>query len=403
MYAELRPILHHFNELNILVLGDINTVAAQAILHQVKVLDTYLENISKSYIKIRVSNAYITTQADLLKKVEQGDVDAVFDQEKLFTSKFVDKNFYTTEIIQTAVALEDSIENFLVGSGVAWRLSEPVWNMQLSFKYMEKSGLCRDFYIYMTKCQASGKFTSKQIESIRYVVNKIKQINYSKDLLQYYIKRLRKAERAGLGDDDSYNLELNYHISNYYFLLAGTLDSVARLLNDFYRLGIPKNSYRDLGLEKENFIKMNLARRTGLARTLKNKNFSHWMRFLKERRNFIAHEGDMRQAPLVKERKPPLTDEEINAIVDNQMDWVNLAGLVAIGMFTQEFYDAQRAMSFDMAKIRHNYEVIARNVMDVPNKNGSNMWLPLMSVDFDYDKFDQIMGRVLSKLNSSIK
>jgi len=396
MYPELKPIIHHFDKLKILVIGSLSDPPMNGIINQIAVLHIYLAQINKPNIQIiTLSASSNLSDDDLLDKVKSEDIDVVLDLEKSYTQKYINTNFYTTEIVQTTDQLGFSIENFLVGNGVAWRLSDPVWNMQHTLRYMEQPGLCHDFYTYMTKCQASGKYTSDQIDRIRYIVNKIKQISYSRDLLHYYIKRSRKAGRVGVADDDSYNLELNYHLSNYYFLLAGALDSTARLLNDFRKMGLSK--YSDLGLEKDVFIEKSRIKRTGIARMLKTKKLNHWMTFLKNRRNFIAHEGDMRQTPLVKEKKKPLSDDEINSIVDQEMDWLQLAALIP-----RDMYDAHRAMVFEIIRIKHNYEVIAKNIMDVPSKKGHTLWQPLISIDFDYEHFSEIMEGILAKLSAKI-
>ena len=64
--------------------------------------------------------------------------------------------------------------------------------------------------------------------------------------------------------------------------------------------------------------------------------------------------------------------------------------------------EAPRAMAFEMARIKNNYKVIARNTMHVPGKNGGTIWLPLMSIDFDYEHFSEIMSKILVKLKSTI-
>jgi len=398
IYPELKPILHHFDKLNILILGDLSSTEIRDFLEQIDLLHAYLLGISKQNIEIVIDHfSHPMSEDELILKVKSDNIDVVLDRGLNFPEKFINKNFYTVEIVQTIDELVFSIESFLTGSGIAWRLREPVWNMQLLLRYMEQPGLCQDYYNYMVECQRSSKYRSDQIDRIRYIVNKIKQIDYSRDLLQYYIKRLRRSERAGFGDDDSYNLELNYHVSNYYFLLAGALDSMARLLNDLLKLKIPEDKYSDLGLEKNTFIDKNRTKRTGLARMLRIKENNHWMTFLKKRRNFIAHEGDMRQTPLVEEKKVPLTGAELNTIVDQQMNWPQLAALVP-----QNMYDAQRAMALEIARIQNNYKVIARNIMHVPGKGGGTIWLPLMSVDFDYEHFSEIMNKILLKLKSAI-
>ncbi len=79
------------------------------------------------------------------------------------------------------------------------------------------------------------------------------------------------------------------------------------------------------------------------------------------------------------------------------MDWAQLAALLP-----REMYDAHRSMVFEITRIKNNYEVIAKNIMDVPTNNGHTLWQPLISVDFDYDQFAKIMNGILSKLKAKI-
>lgn len=401
-------MLHNFSELNILLLGDINT-DLQDFAVQIDTMHHYLRNTVGSDVTIKLHctssvlndvaqsfnitkhNVNPSTDEELLSTVNDLDIDIVFDQNNQFKQKFLWSKFYEFDSVKTLEKLKESVENYLVGSGIAWSFASPFWNMPLFMKYMNTPGIGMDYFAFMGECTSTKGYTNIQQEKVRYITNKIKQVEYARDVLQYYIKRMRKARRNGMADDD-YNIQLNYHLSNYYFLMAGTLDSLARLINDVYRLKLTR--YSDLAVEKSSFIDANRRKRTGLVRLFKTKKFVKWISFLKERRNFIAHDGDVRQTPLVKEKKVPLTDVEIDAIVDGQMDWSLLAGVLPADLL-----QAQREQAVQMARIQNDYEVIAEKIMMIPTQDGGHkVHSPLIDIDHDYEQFSEIMLKVLARL-----
>ncbi len=407
IYPESKPILHNFNELNILILGELGDDVEQFVA-SLEVLKRYLIDAGRPDISIKLhctSTATDTvanrlnitkhsinpvTQEQLIEAVISLDIDIVFDQDVQFDQKFLWSKFYEFDAVKSINKLRRSVEDYLVGSGIAWTFESPIWNMPLFMKYMAVPGICMDFFTFMGECVENRGYTDDQKEKVRYITNKIKQVEYARDILHYHIKRMRKARRNGMSDDD-YNIQLNYHLSNFYFLLAGTLDSLARLINDVYRLKLTK--YSDLGVEKKGFINANRKKRTGFVSVFNLKKPKKWISFLKERRNFIAHDGDMRQTPIVKEKKKKLTDEEVNNIVDRQVDWVLLARILP-----SEIYQAQRDQAVELTRIKNNYEVIAEKIMMVPKKGGIKMHSPLIDIDHDYEQFVEILSKALDRL-----
>ena len=395
MYPEGRPILHKFNVLNILILGDITHDLAVFIGHLGLDIEINLHctgvvvNILAEQLCVERHEIAVVSNEDLLTTVGDLDIDIVLDQNDEFNQDFLWSKFYEFDACKTITDLQSSVENYLVGNGVAWSFAMPVWNMPLSMKYVSVPGLCMDYFSFMGECSTKG-YTSDQKERVRYVTNKIKQIEYARDVLQYYIKRMRKARRAGMSDDD-YNIQLNYHLSNYYFLMAGALDSLARLINSVHKLGLTR--YGDLAVEKDNFLARNRTKRTGFVRMFKEMKFKKWILFLKERRNFIAHDGDMRQTPLVEENSVPLTDAEVDAIVGQQLDWVFLATVLPA-----EMLQAQREQAVQLVRIQNDYKVIAEKVMLIPTAGGHKMHYPLIDIDHDYEQFSEIMSKVLVRL-----
>lgn len=407
MYAEAREQLRDFTELNVLILGQ-QTSELVAFLDQVRTLHVYTGQTlgTNVHIKIHVTNNFDATIADeyrltvhtpdlisedsVKEIVQLSDIDVVFDQQDYISKRFAQTNFYIFQTVKTLGELTSSCEDFLVGNNIAWLFSSITWNLPLFMRYVERPGISKDFFMFMGECTRTKKYSTEQQEKVRYIANRIGQITYSKDIIQSYIKRMRKAERNGFANQD-FNLELNYHLGNYYLLIAGVLDSMARLLNDVLKLKLTRHS---LALEKVSFVNANRRKRTGYVRILTKKDFVHWLCFLKERRHFIAHDGDMRQSPLVAKKDTPQTDDEVNALVDSQSDWAFMATFCS-----PEQIQALRSQYAEMIRIQNDYQTVAKNVMFVPNDDGGyKLYQPLPSVDYDYNKLSAVLASILDKL-----
>lgn len=409
MYAEAKGYIQ-FKELNILILGDITdelkTFAIRVdTLHQyitdslnldvrlkLHCTDTISEHTAQQFQIARHSTGALT-QYNLLEFAKAQDIDVVFDQNSQLGQKFVQKNFYDFQVVTTLSQLANSCEDFLLGHSVVWLFSSISWYTPIFMRYMGRPGITSDYFAFMGECRSTKGYSSEQQDRVRYIANKLSHVEYSRDKIQYHLKRMRKAERNGLSDTG--NLELNYHLGNYYFLMAGIMDSMARLINDVYKLGFTHP--RDLGLEKTQYIEANRRKRTGFVRILTNKLFVAWLSFLKERRNFIAHDGDMRQSPLVEENDTPLTDEQVEQLVDQRMDWSNMRAFLP-----EEYVDNMRSEAEQMVRIEQDYHVIAKNVMIVPDvrAGGTKIYQPLKNVEYDYKKLSDVMARLLTRLKA---
>lgn len=411
MYPEARPRLNDFDVLNVLLPGEVtDDLAAFAI--QVDTLRAYIEHTLGSAVRVKLHSTNIVnaaratnlgiehhdidppTEETLAAIIAQLDIDVVFDQADIFSKRYVQSNFYTFQIVKTLSELMGSCEDFLTGHNIPWLFSFITWNLPLLMRYTERSGIASDYFAFMSECPSTRGYSSNQQDRVRYITNRLCQIEYSKDILNHYIKRMRKAERNGFADDD-YNFELNYHLSNYYFLTAGVMDSVARLLNDVYKLGLTR--YADLGVEKNNFITANRRKRTGFVRILTNTAFLNWLSFMKERRNFIAHDGDMRQSLLIMPNDTPLTDAEVERLVNEQVDWAFVAR-----MYTPAQIQARRNQAVEIIRIQQDNHVIAKNVMFIPDANTDTVkaYQPLRNVDYEYEKLSEVMTKILERLKA---
>jgi hypothetical protein len=406
MYAEAHG-LGRFDELNVLILGSLDgELTAFAI--KVDTLHTYLTDTLGSNVRLKLhcTNVVAENTARLLRitrhdigelttgnlqsVTKELDIDVVFDQNNLFNKRYTQEHFYEFQIVGSLSGLASSCEDFLIGHSIVWLFSDISWNTSMFMRYFGRRGVCSDYFAFMGECTTKG-YSNEQQDKVRYIANRLSHVEYSKDIIQYHLKRMRKAERNG--HPDTGNLELNYHLGNYYFLMAGIMDSMARLINNIYKLGFIHP--RDLALEKSQFIEANRRKRTGFVRIITNRAFVNWLSFLKERRNFIAHDGDMRQSPLVEQKDTLLTDAEVEELVNQKMDWAYAASFLPT-----ESIRAMREQAAQMIRIERDYRVIAKNVMIVPDlrTGGTKIYQPLRSIEYDYDRLRNVMELLLERL-----
>lgn len=386
---------YDFNELNIL-LPSAQAQQLQNVINKINLLQAHLPGIGRDEITINIKNVETLNQNNLLEVVSKENIDIVIDLASNYDDIFIYKHFYKVEILKTINELRSSIESFLLGNNIAFDLSNPVFKMDLTDYYIARQGLNIAFYNFMAACEKSGHYSEDKIDRIRHIVNKINQIHYSKDLLDYYTKRFRKAKRLNSRSHNLFSIEINYHLSNYYFLLAGTLDSMARLLNSFFELKLRK--YKDLALEKESFIQANKDKQTGIGQVLENTESKEWILFLKKRRNFIAHEGAMQTTSLIKEKDKPLGDNEIRQQVDKKINSLK----ISIPMMTDEEISSFRNDYFGLEKYKANYEEILPEIISMPSKDKALIWRPLFNIEYDYNQFSNLMKKILSKLNDQL-
>ena len=93
---------------------------------------------------------------------------------------------------------------------------------------------------------------------------------------------------------------------------------------------------------------------------------------------------------MVKEKQVKLTDKEVSDIVDAQADWGSLAIILP-----QAVYDQYRQLAKEMVRLKNDYKVIAEDIMVVESKDGSEIFSPLISIHYDYDKFSQIVDNIM--------
>lgn len=290
----------------------------------------------------------------------------------------------------------DEVGAFLVGNEIYWNFDHPVWHSLSLGRYILGKGVTiksQDFFNSINNKSSSETLTARA----RHLWNKTISVSYAKDLLFYTLQLRRKANRHKCNDSwQGYGVEINYHLTNFYFLMASTFDIVARFLNEYYSLGITDTS--KLALEKKTVLKKIKEPIPALYHYIKDSENNKWISWLRRRRNYIAHDGGVLHSPLLEKKTTVLSEEEVVSIVDSQRDWVLVKKLVP-----KELYDTWRRMEAGRVRIENDYKVIAKDVMIVEGRDGQELSAPLISISYDYDKYSQIINNILRIISSDIR
>jgi hypothetical protein len=407
MYPELHKQLLDPTEFNVLILGTLNADFLM-FLSQIEVLHNYIadkfgdgthinihaikddkKNMFELHEAVKVHPLDSLTPEAAFELMNQLDIDVVLDATPRISDKEAAKSDDSYKVVRDLEGLIAECETFLVGRNIPWAFRDAMWNMTWFARYYTQPGLCQDTFSFMSETKSKHGYNDDQVERLRYLVNRIGQVEYCNDVLNSFIQKKRRAHRHKMKNQD-YSFELNYHLSNYYFLISGGLDITARLLNDVFNLGI--TNHMGLGLEKDDFIAKLTGASPSLAKLYNTKKFKEWVSWLKERRNFIAHEAGMHHTPIVKEKKKKMTPAELEQKIDEQTDW----GLLKT-ILTPELYQAQRDMVANIVSL-DDYEQVMGDVMVVKTKGNTKLFLPLRAIDHDNQLFHDIISKTIAIL-----
>lgn len=408
IYPELPMQMLDPTELNVLILSPLNADYLM-FMSQIKVLHNYVQDRigngthiqihalkdSKpnmfEHLSVKLHQLDDVKLASINELVQRLDIDLVLDTQSYFSDKDAVDNDSSFKVVRDLDGLTAECEAFLVGRNTPWLFSNATWNMTWLVRYYMRPGLCADAFSFMGEAKQKHGYNDEQVERLRYLTNRIGQIDYCRDMLNAFLQKKRRAFRHGIENQD-YNFELNYHLSNYYFLISGGLDILARTLNDVLKLGI--TGYMGLGLEKKDFIKVLSKSRPDLAKLYTAKKVKEWIEWMKERRNYIAHEAGMYHTPLVQEKEVKMTPEELERKIDEQVGWMK-------GDLPADVYQAHRDMVANLVKME-DYEEVLSDVMIVQT-NGKNkkLFSPLRNIDYDYDHFQDLTHKTIIKLQTA--
>jgi hypothetical protein len=405
MYGELHSQMPDPTEFNVLILGRLGAEHL-LFLSKIDVLHNYLHdrkdgrtrirvhaiggdrpNMVESHDGVTLHSIEVTPIESLQALAKAADIDAVLNAGAVISKEDAKKLTDITTVVSTLDDLEVECETFLVGRSVPWIFKDAMWNTTWFVRYYQRPGLCREAYNFMVRSSSENGYSNNQVERVRSLTNKIGQIDFCKDILNSYLQRKRRILRHE-HRHQAYSFELNYHLSNYYFLISGGLDMTARLMNDVYDLGVKRFH---LGLEKEEFTEVLAKDHAEIAAIYTDGDTNSWIKWLKERRNFVAHEAGVQHTPLVTEKKVKMTPEELEQKIDRQTDWPLLKSALP-----PELYHAQREIVANLVRLE-DYDEVASDVMIVRGK-ADKVFFPLLDIDIDYGHFRDIIRKTLTAL-----
>jgi len=295
---------------------------------------------------------------------------------------------------ETLAQLENEIGAFVTGKNVPWDFDNPVWNATWFSKSIENQPLLGNLRDLYNIASVTLGYSSAQSSFVRALQHKAMQVRHCEEVLLSLIQRKHFAER-NYQIKDSYNyesyydysFELNYHLGNFYFLLSGTFDIIGRLLTDLYSI-----SGKDVrpNIEHEKFLEQLKSKNAELFDLYSEEVMNDWMKWIKRKRNYVAHESEASYTNVIKAKKTKLTDAEVEVKVDAMQKWKALRMLLG-----DEYVESQKGMGRFVVRMHEDNEIITKDAMQV-NYNDKGeiatvLFHPLVDTKADYDKYQVLI------------
>lgn len=383
MYPELHPKLFRHHTLTIGVIGlESDYIDLR---RDLRVLESYAANTLESDIHVKLK--FISSIDEVEKDVKDSDIDLLLDSKSEISKDQSHILSRTALVVLNQNDLKNQIEAFLVGNGVFWLFEEPVWNSPPLLRCIRKSGVSKNIHDAFINYQNSRDPDPKIVGRFRMLVNKTNSAMLCRDYLDFVLQSRRKSRRREFNEQQTYHDEINYHLTNYYFLLASSFDIIARLLNEKYSLGLTK--YSELAVEKKVFIK-ELKGKSDSHAIFSEKDNNAWISWLKRRRNFVAHDGAISHTELVSDNPDKLSDDELERVVDEQADWNFIRSV-----FGENLYHEHRQLVMNIIKHKNSYKVEKEDIMVVDSNGKEELFFPLLSIGYDFEKFSTIMNEFI--------
>lgn len=408
------------NTFNVLLVG-LDPMQVSNLLTSIEMLQDYLSSLGqtgKIYLHTAVThetsflgalaydNDYLTNhiidevnKENVATVIEQKDIDIVLDENELFDKRDI-------HLIREKVAIvhryrpqfTDLLNAICAGWGVVWNFREPLLNASWITKYLEPNYLNRKVYDFMFAGQRQG-YSESEINLIRNMSNKISQLNHSKQNIEYLMILNRYAKRHETKTDDIL-FQLTYHLNSYYLLMSGTLDVCSRLLNSVY--GLNFGDFQSYTLDKSLFLQRLKIKRKSLYNIIALNKYLDWMFWLRTRRNYFAHQGHPYLTPLLQRKAVQLSDDQMNELVENAMDW----GLLS-SVGSPEVIQGMRDFSRFQIDLEQNNETLVKDIMTLTRQDRLTgearevIFFPLRAVDDDYKMFSELMIRIINNLDGA--
>ncbi len=424
-----------FPELNIhpapnaifrVMLLDTNESYLYSLMQKLEILKHYVSDIGADFeIEIRVANTeslasnqekYRYSVFDDLNKgvdpilsyAHSNNIDLIYsDDLKLIADLY--KTGKPFQYAETTAQLENEIEAYVTGKNVPWDFNQPVWNATWFSKYIETKPLLDNLRNLNNVAPRELGYTNTHMSFVRALQHKAIQIRYCEETILSLVQRKHYAERNykikdsyGYDSFYDYSFELNYHLSNLYFLFSGSFDIIGRLLTELFSI-----SGKDVrpNIEHEKFLEQLKTKNDDLYALYSELTMNKWIKWIKRKRNYVAHESEASYTNVIREKKAKLSDTEVNAKVDAMQKWD--AFRILIG---DEYVESQKEMGRFIVRMHEDHEILTRDAMEIKYYDNEKreiamvLFHPLVDTKADYNKFELLLDATAKALlNVSLK
>ncbi len=342
----------------------------------------------------------IESKEEILELASLIDADIILDEKDRFTKNEIFKKSDSLVIVQYFnPQFNDLLNAICAGWDVPWNFREPIWNASWISKYLERGTLAKRVFDFMDTSRKKN-YTDEQRHIVRNLSNKISQVNHCKQLLDYNLILRRYAKRHNVKAEDIL-FEISYELNNYYILISGCLDVMARLMNDVYGLGF--QPYESYTLDKKEFLRRLTDKRKGLASVISLNKYLDWMDWMKKRRNMLAHESYLYLTPLIKRKDVQLSEAEIEQTVNAAFPYDDY---VRAGI-DSSYIDGLKEMQRFQIDLEQNHETVIEDIMTMMKKDRKTgvekevIFLPLRAIEDDYKTMSELINGIMKNLEGS--
>lgn len=367
---------------------------------RIEMLYQLSDNVRKYETTLQLASIGIedTSINGLSLLIKEKNIDIIYSKDEQMLLGLI-KAYTPVAVARTMDELKLEIESFLTGKNVAWSFDNPTWNNTWLAKYAMSDTLTKQYFDYLNMAQSELGYTAQQIGYVRALVNKVGQVKYAEEQLLALIQSKNKSERNmkiqdtwGYDTFYDYSFEISFHLGNYYFLLSSCLDIVGRLYNDLYDLQL---HWRQTNIENDAFKSAVKKKNQALFDAVGQKELSDWSRWLKARRNHIAHAAAPSYSDVLISKKKPLSNSEVEDRV-RRMPVImrmlsSLPSNVGEGILNQAKF---------VVRMHEDNEVLTRDALQIEilnhktQKYDSALFHPLIDIKIDYERFFRLMSSI---------
>lgn len=336
---------------------------------------------------------------------KQNDIDVFHSTNKELIRELYKDN-PSFELSESNQQLDLEIEAFLTGKNISWSLNSPAWNSTWLNKSTDNLSLTNGLHGLLNSAQGKLQYSQKQIGLVRALLNKAGHIRHCEENLISFVQRKNYSARNcivqnsyGYDDYYDYSFELNYHLGNYYFLMSGCLDILARLLVDLFNITI--NNTVKPNLERREFLAALQPKSQELYDIYCEEELNRWAVALKRKRNYVAHESEASYTTILKPKKKKISDSEIKKKVESLHNWSAMRLLVG-----DDIVESNMRFTEFVIRTKEDNEVLTKDAMQftyydpVTRTEQMAFFHPLIDIKFDYEMIERILNQTVSVLQS---